>query len=212
MLHFPSGASHIKEYQRYRALARKLADKIMKALVDKTILDDAGRALGLFNGDTLVFDREEDISIMADFSIYEVRRHGKNMVQRYQEEIGGSNPTENDLLAGMVKAETGLFTVVRTMPTESQTIMRSLVGERREITLTDIGFSHTLLSGLVVFVRPVETSKFTITSGIAFAFPHTMERELVLRWQGKRKVKHPTERYVTYYRLSKQKGLETRFM
>lgn len=202
-----SGSSTVKQYRRYRKVGRELNQKIIETLVDDKILEKAARALGLGKNHRLVLDSEDDLSVLMDFALYEVRQRGKNLVERYQEEKGGSNRIERDLLASMVKAGTGLFKVEGISSQRYSLELRGLV-EERKVILTDINFSQTMIQGLVVFFRPIELADFTMTSGVAFVFPEEMERGLVARWTRW----DQAERYARFFKLSKSKGLSTLYV
>jgi hypothetical protein len=202
-----SGSSTVKQYRRYRKAGRDLNHKIIETFVDDKILEKAARTLGLGKNRRLVLDSKDDLSVLMDFALYEVRQHGKNLVERYQEEKGGSNRIERDLLASMVKAGTGLFKVEGISSQGYSLELRGLV-EERKVILTDINFSQTMIQGLVVFFRLIELAEFTMTSGIAFIFPEKLERGLVARWTRW----DQAERYARFFKLSKSKGLSTLYV
>ncbi|NMC01354.1 MAG: hypothetical protein GYA30_03155 [Chloroflexi bacterium] len=70
----------------------------------------------------MVFDSDDDPSIFVDFAMYEIRqRDGKNIVQRYAEEKGVADAIERELLAAMVQAHPGLYTVRQILRDKGQT-------------------------------------------------------------------------------------------
>ena len=201
----------IKEYRRYRKAGRNLNHKIIKAYLNETILGKAATMLRLGQKGRLILDSEDDLSVLMDFALYEIRNgEGKNSVERYAEEIGGVNAIERELLAAMVKARTGLFKVNQVLSEKRQIVLEDLINPDA-IILTDINFSQTLIKKLVVFFRPVRLAKFTMTSGIAFVFPATLEQELVRRWKGF-EAKGDAERYAWFFRKSRQSGLKTVYL
>ena len=211
MAWFISGSSAIKQYRRYRKVGEELHHKIINAFVDSDILEIAARTLGLGRNRQLVLDSEDELSVLMDFSLYEIRRQGKNLVERYQEEKGGSNRIEGELLDAMLRARTGLFKVKGIMRDKYSLELSDLVNEGRTITLMDINFSQTMANGFVVFFRPIEMADFTMTSGIAFVFRGEMEQELKRRWQ-RLEEKGSAERYARFFKLSKSRGLTTMYV
>ena len=206
----PSGT---REYRRYRKVGMELNHKIIDALLDRGMIEEAARALGLGGKNReLVLDSEDDLSVLMDFALYELRRQGRTLVERYQQETGGSNAIERELLAGMVKAQMGLFQVEDMAAQQYHLILRSLGEEERSITLTDINFSQTVANGLIVFFRPIELGRFTMTSGIAFVFPPVMEQTLSRRWAREWKNASSAKRYADFFKLSKRKGLDIRYL
>ena len=89
-----------KEYQRYRNVGRELNHTIIDAYVNVAIIEKAAKMLGLGKRRQLILDSEDDLSVLMDFSLYEVRQKDrKNQVERYADERGGSNFVERDLLS-----------------------------------------------------------------------------------------------------------------
>jgi len=199
----------IKDYKRYRKAGRNLNHKIIKAYLNETILGKAATMLRLGQKGRLILDSEDDLSVLMDFALYEISHEdGKNSVEHYAEEKGGVNAVERELLAAMVRAETGLFKVKRVLRDEGQIMLENLVSPEAAVILTDINFSQTMIEDLIVFFRPICLAKFTMTSGIAFVFPTTLAQELVSHWK-RLDVKSGAERYAWFFRKSKQSGLET---
>ena len=199
----------IKEYQRYRKAGRSLNQKIIDAYINGGILEKSATMLRLGQNGQLILDSEDDLSVLMDFALYEIRNEEwKNSVKRYAREKGAVNAIERELLGAMVKARTGLFKVNRVLREKRQIMLVDLINPELMVILTDINFSQTLREGLIVFLRPVCVAKITMTSGVAFVFPTALEQELVRRWKGFER-KGDAQRYAWFFRKSKQSGLET---
>jgi len=202
----------IKEYKRYRKAGQSLNHKIIDAYLNETILEKAATMLRLRRKRQLILDSEDDLSVLMDFVLYEIRnREGKNSVERYAEEKGGVNAIERELLAAMIKARTGLFKINQVLREKRQVILEDLTNPDLAVILTDINFSQTFREKLIVSFRPVCVAKFTMTSGVAFVFPITLEPELVRRWKGF-EIIGDAERYAWFFGKSKKSGLETRYV
>lgn len=202
----------LKEYQRYTEVFRELNHKILDAYFDETTLEKAMRMLRLGKNRILILDSEDDLSVLMDFALYEVRqRDGKNSIERYAEEKGGANAIEKELLAAMVKAKIGLFKVNQFLREERQIVLENLITPEAPVILTDIHFSQTMRDKLLVFFRPVRTTKVTMTSGVAFAFPVELEQELTAHWRRLER-KGSAELYAWFFRKSKQSGFEMVYM
>ncbi len=199
----------IKRYRRYRRVGMELNHKIIDALVDSEVIEIAARALGLGGNRQLVLDSEDDLAVLMDFALYEIRRGGKSLVERYRQQYGGANHVERLLLDAMVRAQTGLFVVEGVEPSKYLIRLRGLVGEREEVGLTDINFSQTLRGDVILFFRPVRVEEFTMTSGCVFAFWGRFEPKLLETW---RKAKDPADRFVRFFKLSRKKGIPTLFV
>jgi hypothetical protein len=212
----PSGYVDIRTYRRYRKDGMTLNHKIMETTLDRAAIQYAGRALGMRSGDdVLVFDSEDDTSVMMDYALYEYLRKGKNAIERYREEVGGETQVERELLAAMEVSSTSLFRV-EAVSRQTHTIYFSdLVAEDRTIHLVDINFSQHVLPGWLSFFRPITFESFSMTSGVAFVFQPGMEEELLRHWRrpARRVIGHTdsAKRYVTFFKLSKRVGREVRY-
>jgi hypothetical protein len=207
---------NLATYQEYRKVGMALNEKLVKFGMDNAALSAASRALGMKGaGRQLLLDHEGDISVLADYVVYEYRREGQNTVTRYQAAIGGANPIECELLAAMATATTSLFRIEGISRPARLIHLRDLVQEDRRLDLTDIAFSQSLSSGYVLFLRPIILSAFTMTSGFAFSFPESLEADLLRRWRSlgrdHRGVALSSKRYATFFKLSKRQGIETRY-
>ena len=199
----------IKRYRRYRKVGTALNHKIIDALVDGDVIEVAARALGLGAHGQLILDSEDELSVLMDFALYEVRQEGKSLVEIYREQHGGVNHTERVLLDAMVEARTGLFLVEDIDPTRHFLTLRDVIGQREPLYLVDINFSRTVWSGLFFFFRPIQVEDFVMTSGVAFLFLGDVERRLRRTWE---KAKDSADRYVRFFKLSKRIGVPATFV
>jgi len=215
----PGGLPSTSVYRRYRVDGKALNHKIMEATLDRAAIQHAARALGMMGRDNMViFDSEDETSVLMDFALYEYKARGKNAVERYQEEIGGETEIERELLAAMVASSTSLFRVESVSRKTYSLSLGDLVNEDRTITLMDINFSQHVKPNYLLFLRPITLENFSMTSGIAFIFPRHLESELLKRWRGpqsrgsrhRRRRAQPTfaKRYAIFFKLSKRQGIE----
>ena len=187
-----------------------LHHKVIDKYIDDQVLDDAARSLGLGEDHQLFLDTEDDLSVMMEYSIYEIRRENQNFIERYQHEVGGRNRVERDLLTAKANARTGLFRVDEIWSDRYSLRLSNLLDERIQIELTDISFSQSITRNVIIFFRPLEFSEFT-TSGVAFTFSQEMETELKECWAKWDKLES-AERYVQIFKLYKSKGLPTAYV
>jgi hypothetical protein len=203
---------NLKEYQRFRKVGRDLNHKIIDACLNETILAKATTILKLGRKGQLILDSEDDLSVLMDFALFEIRhRDGKNSIEQYAETKGGANSIERELLTAMVQAQTGLYKVRQVLPDKQQIVLENIIASEAPTVLTDINFSQTMVAGLCIFFRPISLSKFTMTSGIAFVFPSEMEQELETDWK-RLEIKGNAERYARFFRKSKRSGIETMYV
>lgn len=204
------GSSAIKEYQRYRNAGRELNQKMIDAYIDNSVLEKASRLLKLGKNRQLILDTKDDLSVLMDFALYEIRQAGKNIIERYADEKGGKNFLERELLIAMTNANAGLFKVDSVDKNNSHLQLSNLIDVGQSIILTDKNFSQTMPSGLIIFFRPIQFSKLAMTSGIAFVFPKDLETELVTGWH-----KFDTkelQRYPWFFKRSKNTGFDTTYV
>jgi hypothetical protein len=202
----------LKDYQRFRKVGRDLNHKIIDAYLNETTLEKAATMLNLGRKGQLIVDSEDDLSVLMDFALFEIRqRDGRNAVEHYVEEKGGANAIERELLTAMIQAQTGFYKVEQVLRNKRQIILENLIIPEAPTSLTDINFSQTMIDGLVVFLRSVRTTKFTMTSGVAFVFPNRLEQELVKGWK-RLGTKGNAERYAWFFRRSKQSGIEITYV
>lgn len=206
-----SGSFDIKQYRRYRKVGRELNRKIIDGYVNEIIIDEAARILELGQDRQLIMDTEDDMSVLMDFALYEIRNaDGKNQIERYVSENKGENHVERELLAAMLQSHTGLFKIESVAPEKGTIQLINLTGAGN-VTLTDINFSEMKPSDLIIFFRPIRTSSLVMTSGTAFIFPAEKEQELCKQWQMLEE-KDPTERYAWFFKASKRSGLTTTYI
>lgn len=217
----PGGLPGPSVYRRLRIDAKALNHKIMETTLDKAAIQFTARALGMIGRDkVIVFDSEDEMSVLMDCALYEYKVRGKNAIERYQEEIGGETEIERELLAAMVASSTSLFRVESVSQKTYSLSLGDLVNEGHTITLMDLNFSQNVKPNYLLFIRPITLENFSMTSGIAFIFPGHMESELLKRWRGpqsrgsrRRRRAQPTsaKRYATFFKLSKRMGLKVRY-
>ncbi len=195
--------SSIEYYKRYRSADKKLNRKMLNTLMTKEICMIAADALGIKKRNQLILESEDEIAMLMDFVLYELLIDGTNLVTRYANEVGRRSKPEQDLLAAMSTACTGLFKVTDILPTTCQLKLKEIADPKRQLTLTDIHLSQTVKKGLILFFRPLELKDLVMTSGIGFPFPATMKTKLLREW----KDEDMAQRFVKCYHLSKRSGI-----
>ena len=124
----------ISRYKHLRTVGRNLNHKLVERL-SKDVLYEGGKKLGILQRNTLVFNSEDETSVLMDYCIYDVYRNGRNAVEQY---LVDSAPTpESDEMAclrAMQKAVYSLFVV--------ESVMRGFGATVRDL------LSNSLLSSL----------------------------------------------------------------
>lgn len=120
--------------------------KLMK-YVSKDMMNHAVKLLGIrMQGNTILFDNEEETSYLMNFLLYDYKINGKNTVQVYQESHRANTEIENEVINSMRSSYSSLFEVTSI---KGFTIsLRDLFRETdKPKKLIDVAFSMTASSG-----------------------------------------------------------------
>ncbi|MEW5898930.1 MAG: hypothetical protein AB1652_07135 [Bacillota bacterium] len=96
----------IEKYKTYRRIGMMLNQKMMKAYLDRDILFKAAGLLGMVSGNTLIFESEDETSVLMDFALYECVFGNKSVTSTYREKVGGENEQEKDILTALISSYT----------------------------------------------------------------------------------------------------------
>lgn len=204
-----------EKYKLFRKAGKELNNKIMKKSLVRDVLMKSARLLGIAHGDTLVFESEDETSVLMDFALYDYPVGSKNTVEIYREEIGWQNEAEKEIFDALLSSYTSLFKIVSILEAENTLYLEDLLNKKDNIKLIDIGFSKTAIPGLLLFIRLIPFKDFCTTSGISFVFPGTLETYLLKRY--KKLIKKITsdsvsvKRFVSFFKLNKTDGMEVRY-
>lgn len=196
----------INKYKNYREIGKILNHKIIDRFVDKEIILQSGKFLGLIKGDTLITDDESDISALMDFAINEYRINGKKAVQLFKDKVMLENDIEGEILDALLKSYTSLFKIVDIKQKDNKLILIDILNKNDDpIEIIDIGFSQTAPNGLLIFIRIVSFVDFNITGGFGFAFNGDLEEYLLREYKHfVKRLKTSSEsmkRYVAFFKL-----------
>jgi hypothetical protein len=158
-------AEVLPAYRQFRQIGLRLNHALAGSL-SKEEIHTAGRRLGMLHNGTLVFDSEDETSVLMDYGIYNVETAGRNAVQRYLTE--SASPPGSDemvLLKAMLKAYYSLYQVIDPDPgvgVTVQDVLRADIG-----FMADIGLSGTARKGDVFATRviPLEEQGFMMSGG-----------------------------------------------
>jgi hypothetical protein len=158
-------AGIISRYKHLRTVGRNLNSKLVKRL-SKDVLYDGGKKLGILQRNTLVFNSEDESSVLMDYCIYDVYRNGRNAVEQY---LVDSAPAEESdemvCLKAMQKAVYSLFVVESVMRGFGAAVRDLLSSE--PIVIVDMGFGDTAKPGLIFASRLLFHDGFVMTGGAA---------------------------------------------
>lgn len=213
----PSDSPLVEKYKQYRQAGKDLHHNAMEFIGDAAPLKQAATALGMKGqGRQIIFDNEDEMSILMDYMLHECRTQGKTVMERYQEEVGPQNQLEEIVLPAIISASTSLFEVESVGRGECALFLRDVVNAGNNLRLIDISFSQNAVPGLIFFIRPFVFEEFSMTSGVAFVFPPS-EKQLLRRRALSPKLKGQAppiaaRRYRTFFKLSKRRGFEVQYV
>jgi hypothetical protein len=154
-------------YRRIQQVGLQLNHKLLKTL-SKEIIETAGQRLGMFQNGTLIFDSEDEMSVLMDYAIYNVRIDGQNAVERYLDE--SPPPPDSDemaILKGQLEAYYSLFQIVELERGVGATVRDRL--RRDSGFIADVGLSGSARRDDVIATRviPLDEAGFLMTAGAA---------------------------------------------
>lgn len=106
----------VAEYKRLRAASTRLVNELVRRLKANE-LNEGGEKLGIIRRGIFVFESEDVSAVLMDYCVYEVRRSGRNAVEKYLCE----NPPEADsdemnCLHAMQHSRYAIIAVLCTLP------------------------------------------------------------------------------------------------
>jgi len=216
----------IQRYSEYRNVGLELNNKIIKRCVSKDLLQKGAKLLGLWSYDTIVFEEENDMASLMDFTLNELTKksgvkHTKNSQKRsytqncnqwylenYHDELSAM---EIELLTSNNSSYTSLFEVLEIHP--PYVILKDLFNKGKEsIKIIDINMSQTAEPHYLLFFRLGRLADFHKTSGMLLLFP-SFRRKLLLKkyerfiqkYQGT--AKESAARFIFFFKLRIKYGL-----
>lgn len=171
---------HQKLVARYKVLrsnSRPLMDSIART-IDRETINAIGQRLGMIQGGTFVFDREDETAVLMDACIFDHYLDGQNLAQRYLRQHPPAAGSDQQLiLEALQKARHSLYAIKQVEQGAGVTVEDLLRGG--EEFVFDIGFGQTAQPGLVLAARlysPV--AEITMSTGAGLPVGETVARRL----------------------------------
>jgi hypothetical protein len=158
-------AALLPRYKHLRQVGTQLNTRLVKSL-PKSVLDEGGRKLGLLKKNVLTLDTEDELAVLMDYCIHDIRRQGSNAVERFLAE--SPPPVGSDemvILEAMRQARYSLFVVEAREPGVGVHVRDLLRDE--PLFLVDVGFSSTGAPGFALAARITAPEGITQTTGAA---------------------------------------------
>ena len=117
-------------------------------------------------GDKLVLDTEDEIAVLMDYCLHDVRRHGVNAVEEYIGKFPSAPESDESILLQALRlSRHSLFAVEATEPGVGVHVRDLLRDE--PLFLVDVGFSQSASVGMVLATRVTAPEGICMTTGAA---------------------------------------------
>ena len=138
-------AELLPRYKHLRQVSVALNTKLTRTL-SRSEMDEGGWRLGLLEGNTLLLGTDDEIAVLMDFCLHDVRRYGVTPIERY---IRSSPPPEGSDERILLEAPRrfSIFvvkSVAAGVGVQVEDLLRS-----GESFLVDVGFGSTAMPGMV---------------------------------------------------------------
>jgi hypothetical protein len=169
-------------YQHWREVLIRVNSSLVKTL-EKGVMDEGGDKLGIRHKGVLVFDREEEMPILMDYCVHDIRRDGLNAVERMLKESPPPEDSEEmTALQALRKARFILFVAESLEPgvgVHGRDVLRD-----EPVFLIDLSFSQHGAPGMILPARVIDLDGLTMTTGAplpATLLPPTESNQYVQR-------------------------------
>jgi hypothetical protein len=158
-------AQLLARYRRLREVGRAVNNTLVERL-PRDVLDEGGETLGLLKGNKLILDSEDEIAVLMDFCIHDIRRAGLNAIDHLLVEAPYPPGSDEAICSEALKdARFSLFLVERVEPGLGVWV-KDLVREDSRLII-DVNFSRSARLGMVLAFRLIEMEGMSMTSGAA---------------------------------------------
>jgi hypothetical protein len=170
-------AGLVKRYTELRNLGRNLNTEIVKSLSKRAMME-GGRRLGVARGNRFVLDTEDEIAVVMDYCIHDLRHDRQNALDRFlvspREEL---SPEQSGYLISLAKSFYSLFEIRDAEADVGLNAFDLVQGENYFIY--DVGFSNTARPGSVFATRIFTHDGITMTTGAALPVPEMKVHPLI---------------------------------
>ena len=156
-------AAMLGRYQEARALGRKVSAALLDRL-PKSAFQEGARNLGVLRDNTLVLDGEQQMAVVMDYCIHDLRPNGRNAVEQWLATGAASLPAaEIEYLEALRQARFSYWQVEEIERGSGVRVRDLLNGEKR--FLIDVGLSTTARVGVIMMGRLIIYNGLTMTTG-----------------------------------------------
>ncbi len=178
-------AGLLARYKHLRKVGLELNNKLVKRLTGD-VFDEGVRALGLTgDGKTLMLDTEDEMAVLADYCLHDVRRGGLNTIDRFLTE--SPPPAGSDEMLMLQAKQQAWFTLIQVTDLEPGVgvHVHDLLRDEPQF-IVDIGFSNTADPGMILAARLMIVDGIGMTTGAALPVSELtqQDRERLFKMMG----------------------------
>jgi hypothetical protein len=152
----------LDHYRRMRDVRFRLNNRLV-GLIPKKTLEECARILGFSQKGVMVFETEDEASILMDYCLYYPGPDGRNLVAKYLEESPPADPDERVALQSMTRAYYSIFQITdvrRGVGVSVQDILRGETG-----FIVDVGLGSTASRRMALATRIIPMEEYLISGG-----------------------------------------------
>ena len=204
----------INDYKNLRDIIKNLTSKVLNFKSNRrNDMIHAGKLLGFWDGQAMLFDSDQESDILMDFLIYEKNKNSSKLIDQFYDSDIVLTDIEEEVLEGMTNSTFSLFQILNIdIEKYTITIVDILDQKKKEYNIMDIGFSQTAVPGIVFFSRLLPIRELYITSGVSFGFNPSMKNKILsdIKFAKLKKGKKldSTELYILAHKRNKIYGKE----
>ena len=159
----PDPAALLARYDQLRALSMELNDRLIDRIPRSLLLQAAGK-LGMREGKRVVFESEDEHSLLMDYCIYAVRKNGSSVIQQaLRQQLVEPGSEAETLLNSMARSRLAIIQLGDTISEGALMISDTLAA--REHLLMDRALAAQGRRGLNLVTRLIDLGDFSMTSG-----------------------------------------------
>ncbi len=184
-LHGAADSPDTAVYKSIRAASKSWFDKVMRHTASKPFdIVKAAKKLPLsVDGRTIIFDDENEQTMLMDFYLLDYRPDGRSVAESCVFAPGGLTPVEAEWHRAFLASRTSLFEITAVHNHEPRILLRDRLGQEAAVFwLTDIGLGDSFRrigSKAFLFTRVVSLRGLHLTGGFSFVFDPKHEAQLV---------------------------------
>ncbi len=161
----PSRDAVLARYRHLREISKRHHSEALKFLSEDAIVHHA-RRLGLADGDTLILDSMDEMTLAFDLAIYTAPAGRSRAIDRYARSARFAQGSDEALmLEAMRNARFAVVSVQR--PHQSAGLIVTDLFRNTELWLVDEGLEKSLPAGTAFATRYYAPDRFVMTAGVA---------------------------------------------